>query len=206
MSYDDEEFNKIFTKGKFLKNIIFNLFKPHKNPEFLGETKSPELEECICCGLCVDVCPTNAISVFKFRDTICEHCGACLNACPVEAIEKNRFSVDPEKCIKCGYCSIVCTIPILKNEMPVSKVPEVTKECNNCKLCIQKCPKKAISFENGKILINPEKCNLCLKCVEFCPLNALLSPEDALKSKIIKVDLNSCIFCKDCEEVCPVRK
>ncbi|ABR55014.1 4Fe-4S ferredoxin iron-sulfur binding domain protein [Methanococcus vannielii SB] len=205
MAKDGEVFNLIFERGNFLKNVILSLFKPLKT-EIFKETIPPKLNNCICCGLCVEVCPTNAISIFKFRDIICESCGLCVEICQNSAIKKDRFYVDPQKCTKCGYCVMFCTIPLIKNEIPVKKVPEVTLECNNCGLCIYQCLEKAIQFKNGEIVINPKICKICLKCVEFCPLNALLSPNDSVKSKIINVDLNSCIFCKDCEEICPIKK
>jgi len=205
MAKDNEESNILFEKGKFLKNILLNLFKPVKTEKF-NETINPNLDDCICCGSCVEVCPTNAISVFKFKNLICESCGICHEICPNNAIDKDRFSVDMEKCTKCGYCVMFCTIPILKNEIPAKPAPEITKECNNCKLCISKCKNRAISFTDGKIVIDEKKCILCLECAEFCPLNAIYSPEESIRSKIIKLDLNSCIFCKDCEEACPLKR
>ncbi len=46
-------------------------------------------EECIACGSCVDVCPTEAI--IEDGDTFiitedCADCGSCVDECPSEAI------------------------------------------------------------------------------------------------------------------------
>ncbi len=58
-------------------------------------------EECIACGLCLDECPNNAISVddpiFVINPDLCTECVGfsdspqCQEVCPVEAIEP-----DPE--------------------------------------------------------------------------------------------------------------
>jgi len=52
-----------------------------------------EKEECIGCGACLDICPTNAL-VFtddgkvECKEADCIDCGACLGTCPVEAIKQ----------------------------------------------------------------------------------------------------------------------
>ena len=49
-------------------------------------------EECIGCGACVSVCPTNCIRGEKSEahvidDARCTRCGACQQICPVDAVE-----------------------------------------------------------------------------------------------------------------------
>lgn len=40
----------------------------------------------------------------------CTFCGACANACPMDAIPADKpYTTDPEKCIACGRCIVVCT-------------------------------------------------------------------------------------------------
>ena len=197
--------NRMLNKGNLLKKIFKNVFKKNKfqKPK---KTEKPILDECIACGLCAKACPTNAIKIFKFRNIICSHCGACVDICPNNAIILDRFTIDKSRCTKCGYCALVCTIPIIKNEIPIPKTPIITKGCNNCGLCISKCPNKAIYYGKNGISIDSKKCNNCLVCVDFCPMHAIVSPLDYVKSCIIKVDIDSCIFCKECEEVCPIKK
>ncbi len=47
-------------------------------------------DECIKCGACQAVCPTEAISegddIFVIDADKCVSCGACADGCPVEAI------------------------------------------------------------------------------------------------------------------------
>lgn len=56
-----------------------------KLPPLSPETNA---ENCDQCGICVDVCPTNAISINQDVVTngeLCTWCCACVNACPQEA-------------------------------------------------------------------------------------------------------------------------
>jgi NAD-dependent dihydropyrimidine dehydrogenase PreA subunit len=52
--------------------------------------------------------------------------------------------------------------------------------------------------------INQTKCTACGKCVEFCHMKAFRFEEKNGK-KITTVNPNCCVvFCRGCEEVCPV--
>lgn len=45
---------------------------------------------------------------------------------------------------------------------------EISKNCNNCGECIGVCPRKAISNQGNKIIIDEKKCDLCGACIEKC--------------------------------------
>ena len=45
---------------------------------------------------------------------------------------------------------------------------EISKDCNNCGECIKICPRKAISNQGNKIVIDEKKCDLCGACIETC--------------------------------------
>ena len=57
----------------------------------------PEVFEntCISCGLCVDACPQNAMSLVDGKAVIdlrrCTSCGQCVEVCPVQAISDSRY-------------------------------------------------------------------------------------------------------------------
>lgn len=44
--------------------------------------------------------------------------------------------------------------------------------CINCGLCEKVCRQKAITAEDGKIIVDYEKCNYCGRCVKSCPTDA----------------------------------
>ena len=196
-----------------IKKIIKDILSDGKNNEYIPHPSKSVFNfavssNCIGCGYCLQVCPTNAIKVFKGRNLICEVCGGlCREICENGAIIGNRYKIDPKKCKRCGYCLIFCPIITILNEIPPIKTPVVV-ECNNCGLCIDSCPNNAITLDcdNKKVSINRELCTLCLKCIEICPINGIISPRDYINSSVVKIDLNSCIFCGECKNICPLKK
>ena len=49
-------------------------------------------EECTACGLCEDVCPTDAIKegddFYTIDPELCDDCGSCVDECPSDAISE----------------------------------------------------------------------------------------------------------------------
>lgn len=46
-------------------------------------------EECMACGACMDVCPSEAIEegdIYSINSEQCAECGACMDECPNGAI------------------------------------------------------------------------------------------------------------------------
>ncbi len=71
----------------------------------------PKLTDTPCesgCSACVEVCPTDAISVFKIDD-------------------KNNVRLDLGSCIGCGYCVDVCPAATIQNN-PTTRVAVRTRE------------------------------------------------------------------------------
>ncbi len=62
-----------------------------------GITAVVNKEKCVSCGICVDMCPYNAISISdedglaEVTAAICKGCGTCAAACPSGAMEQRHF-------------------------------------------------------------------------------------------------------------------
>ena len=62
-------------------------------------------------------------------------------------------------------------------------------------------PRNKISWDPK---IDYDKCITCGKCVDFCHMNAFKFEEKDGKKKTV-VTPNSCVvFCRGCEDICPV--
>ena len=46
---------------------------------------------------------------------------------------------------------------------------------NDCSICINLCPEKAVTFKRGNISIDDSLCTLCHGCVGVCPTEAIES-------------------------------
>lgn len=102
-----------------------------------------------------------------------------------------------------------------------NKCPEkqimVTDACQNCfeHPCVEVCPKKAISIEDGRSHIDQEKCVKCGLCTSVCQYNAIVKQErpcskacgmDAIKSDEYgraEIDVDKCVSCGMCLVSCP---
>ncbi len=81
---------------------------------------------------------------------ICQQCedAPCKAICPTEAINE---TIDPERCIGCGLCMIVCPFgAIVLSERKAQK-------CNQCPkidtpACIKACSKRALSIVDAEKL------------------------------------------------------
>jgi NAD-dependent dihydropyrimidine dehydrogenase PreA subunit len=53
--------------------------------------------------------------------------------------------------------------------------------------------------------INYETCTSCGKCVDFCHTNSFLTEETQGKKRVVVVPKRCVVFCRGCEDVCPVK-
>jgi len=94
---------------------------------------------------------------------------------------------------------------------------EVTSVCKLCsaRFCLSVCPRSALSIENKRAVINPDKCLSCGKCATTCPYHAIVRiplpceeacPVSALSKNEdgkVLIDHGKCILCGKCANACP---
>ena len=111
---------------------------------------------------------------------------------------------------------LINIIPYACHACPTDQY-RVTEGCQNCLAasCRKVCPVGAISFVNGRSLINTEKCIRCGKCAKACAYNAIIHLQrpcqaacgmDAIGSddhgKAV-IDQDKCVACGQCLVSCP---
>ncbi len=65
---------------------------------------------------------------------------------------KAKPAVDPDRCDKCGVCSLVCPMGSIPSDAPDT----TTGTCIKCQACIKKCPKGARYFDDPAFLSHVE--------------------------------------------------
>lgn len=174
---------------------------------------------CVGCGICVSVCPEEALKLSPavIRDG--------------RLVKKPLLDIDTTKCTFCGECVVLCPTNAIKIQINSSEktpvveakaFPELTKEITvnlrNCNpvcnlICQESCPTKAIEVtakrtEKGDISrildvkVDKEKCIFCKRCEISCPLTAISVTMPIQGST--KLDANLCPEgCQVCVDICP---
>lgn len=70
--------------------------------------------------------------------------------------------------------------------------PETISVCQNCGICVEQCPKGALSIEAGRVIWDEDQCCQCDQCIQACPHMASpkvhsYTAEDVMK--LIKKDI-----------------
>ena len=103
---------------------------------------------------------------------------------------------------------LINVIKFACNKCP-EKIIKVTSMCQGCLAhpCQEVCPKKAISFRNGRSHIDQDLCIKCGRCMDVCPME--LAPLDIYKyaqlgdaETLLKLNVMDCFSCKCCEYIC----
>ena len=98
---------------------------------------------CTHCDICVNVCPSAAITqvdgAYRIDIGKCTACRVCEAECPRSAISMPQTGV----CIACGYCTTWFECPSLKRG-PDGLVDIDRRTCIDCGMCIQVCAQGAI--------------------------------------------------------------
>lgn len=130
------------------------------------------LSLCLKCNKCLEICPTDVITLATLEDGMlqarspvlnfhlgyCTFCEKCSDVCPTQAIIQ-----EPHKNHSIGVAKI------LKNEC-------IAWQWDGCTACKSACKYKAISLDDfSRPIIDTNKCNGCGKCVYICPAVKLRS-------------------------------
>lgn len=120
---------------------------------------------CLGYGSCVKACPFDAIHVVNGVAVVdkeaCKACGKCVEACPKQLI--SLIPYDTPYAVACSS----------KDKGPVT-MKACSSGCVGCGICAKMCPSGAVTVENFKAVIDPEKCTGCGTCAEKCPKNAIV--------------------------------
>ena len=176
-------------------------------------------KNCVGCGICVDVCPTDSL---RLGPTV-----------PIARglIEMDLVSINNDSCVFCGLCSVACPFDSLSLSIDGTDVKEMNsypnwnveskvddEDCIYCGRCYAVCPQDAIIFQRnlpspvdlvrGEIDIDKDQCIYCSFCADMCPAEAITvknipTASNDLVNNSIDVDLSKCIFCGVCQRVCP---
>jgi ferredoxin len=69
------------------------------------------------------------------------------------------------------------------------KLLAADSKCNSCKLCVSKCPAKAMEYKDGQIRWKLS-CEGCMRCINSCPKNAIQTSAVRLLAAFAAVILN----------------
>lgn len=124
---------------------------------------------CLGLGDCVAACPFDALHIGENGLPVtdidkCTGCGECVKACPrgiLELVPVSRTTV-----ISCSSHDFG---PTVKKYCTVG--------CIGCTLCEKKCPQHTIHMDNQLAVIDYANCDNCGVCIEVCPTKAIIRVE-----------------------------
>ena len=195
-----------------------------------------DVDKCTGCGLCELVCPVTQISWFpeqpeegdkkkklkaknkriisgpgapqptslvKWNFSVdeekCSKCGGCYRACLHGAVswqKKEIASIDQEKCTGCGACFVAC--PEKFQAITINEAAELDKNLGTA----IRARSDEIKKVQGEVQSPSDciRCGLCaMMCTKVMGIGALKMVEDG-----IEAGLDICQVCGACASVCPV--
>lgn len=101
-------------------NLYFKVDDADKSRIRITETSAePEMNTCNQCGICVQTCPTLALSVNQqgvvmVDKALCINCYMCIAVCPTGSMFRHQGGLTPFKCIACGACTKSCSADAIR--------------------------------------------------------------------------------------------
>ncbi|MCL5046589.1 MAG: 4Fe-4S binding protein [Actinobacteria bacterium] len=83
------------------------------------------------------------------KGNVCDLCGVCIEVCPSKAIslDEGRLFLDEEACTGCGICCVECPQGVIR-EREDGKV-SLCDLCDGQPRCVEWCPREAVALEVG---------------------------------------------------------
>lgn len=164
---------------------------------------------CNYCGQCVIVCPTRAFSWRENDESV-----PSLISNGTFPVFKDEINIQTQKCrVDCRLvCATSCPVDALT--VKIQRDPDTGEEtvaavevdymvCFYCHKCERACPYDAIKVDcarDGIVIFSPQNCPPgCYACSQICPSGAL-----RLENARVELDESLCIYCRSCQNVCPV--
>lgn len=125
--------------------------------------------------------PPFSASRHLFYD-LCDGCGQCVSICPYGLLQLSQgkpiISIDFSSCDFCGLCADNCHTNVLNKVFKADTYlrPTINNDlcinntCDECLICRDTCPQKAISTD---LDIDYDKCNGCGECKINCFVSAI---------------------------------
>ena len=168
-----------------------------------------DLEPCVGCELCRQVCPKEAISLKKEGPRTVPY-------------------IDPERCSLCGLCATFCPAKavkmVAKNSLhetereitpilDVGGVPHFSKGMKmdsslcppGCEECVPACPREALTMGEQGVVLDRSRCLSCSHCRDACPVPGAIEVTPLFEGTI-EVDTANCpVGCDHCVASCPTK-
>jgi len=127
-------------------------------------------------------------------EELCDYCGLCVPICPEEAIKvegeplvvpndlgfEGKIEIDKDLCIGCGRCAQVCPYQAIDVKKPfqgeIKLIEKNLVRCDplGCQACFNVCPAKCWYVdERGKAAPVKDQCIFCGACEKACPILAI---------------------------------